>query len=433
MLDKTKYRQVKYVSGQHEARMAVNDPRFRCMTVCSNDVYEVQSGYRRIKLEVNLPIACSILAGAKVELLKYVYQHLLYFVELSWVEVALMDTDSIYAALHGRTLRDSVKPDRLAEFDSMQLDHCSQRGRQRHPTTKMPRKCCDRDEFADNRTPNLWKQEYSCEQLIALTSKTYICYNSPTQIKVSCKGINKSRFCLQQDPLAVFTGVLETRSAAGAENTGFQLSKGSLYTYRGHKSAFPFVYFKRQLIDRAAVFTRAIPGLVLDPLPKLYLCLQRDAVQLDCDTIQAFTCEGYPVKTVRQAYTLMHYVYTTSREQTPKQADPELLSRILRTTDPYTLFSMRSEIGQSPMLALNMLDEMYFIVGKRMSRHTHLNDVLLNSGQKHIVNACHLDSVLGTGYGPGRCRWEEGAYLRGANLYGKALMKYRKRLTELCA
>ena len=52
MLDKMKYTDVKYVVGEHKARLAVNAERFKSLRPLGERVYETEYGHKRVRLDV---------------------------------------------------------------------------------------------------------------------------------------------------------------------------------------------------------------------------------------------------------------------------------------------------------------------------------------------------------------------------------------------
>ena len=73
------------------------------------------------------------------------------------VEIAFMDTDSIYAMFGAPSLEESVHTSLKDEFEARTLHCCSQKGFQRHAEAVLPRKCCSECELVDNKWPGLWK------------------------------------------------------------------------------------------------------------------------------------------------------------------------------------------------------------------------------------------------------------------------------------
>ncbi len=110
-----------------------------------------------------------------------------------------------------------------------------------------PRTCCDDHRKYDARTPGLFKREYEGNEVWALCSKTYlVTQKDPKDFKMSCKGVQKHRV---QDPVDIFKNVMETGNAASSVNIGFRARNNTIYTYKQERTAFPYLYCKRLLLE----------------------------------------------------------------------------------------------------------------------------------------------------------------------------------------
>ena len=95
---------------------------------------------------------------------------------------------------------------------------------------------------SDQRTPGLFKTEYSGSGAVALCSKTYICYGETT--KISTKGLNKKTNSLEPKD---FKHVLTTKQPGGGVNMGFKTDGKTMYTYKQHRQALTYFYIKRKI------------------------------------------------------------------------------------------------------------------------------------------------------------------------------------------
>ena len=101
-----------------------------------------------------------------------------------------MDTDSAYMAVASRTLRDIIKPSKLAEFDHELNGHCNNENYDAEEHF-FPRECCQTHKKHDKRTPGLFKLEAEGDSMVALCSKTYALQQADGTCKISTKGINR--------------------------------------------------------------------------------------------------------------------------------------------------------------------------------------------------------------------------------------------------
>ncbi len=113
IMDKTKHRDVKYVQGENETSMKVNDPRFRKLDCLDEEeqFYEVEMAKKKIKLDLPIQLGYFILQYAKLRMLEFYYDFVDVYVSREDFQYCEMDTDSAYMAISGSNLEDVVKPD----------------------------------------------------------------------------------------------------------------------------------------------------------------------------------------------------------------------------------------------------------------------------------------------------------------------------------
>ena len=129
-----------------------------------------------------------------------------------------MDTDSAYIAIAGPSVDSLVKPELRAEF-------------QKDKFNWFPRTDTPENKAYDKRTPGLFKEEWSGEGIIGLSSKTYYCYGSYD--KFSCKGVNKTCNDINKEK---YLNVLLTKQSSSGLNKGFRFGPRSRY----RQSLYPF-------------------------------------------------------------------------------------------------------------------------------------------------------------------------------------------------
>ena len=116
--------------------------------------------------------------------------------------LAEMDTDSSYFGLAKPTLEecvfDSLRYDFYMEYDKWFPSPACNEHKNLFVETKMSKKewvpfaCCKKVHDFDKRTPGKFKFEFKGDGIIALCSKTYICWGDK-ETKISCKGLQKKR------------------------------------------------------------------------------------------------------------------------------------------------------------------------------------------------------------------------------------------------
>ncbi len=129
IMDKTRHRNVTYVSGENEACYQVNIPQFRTMSCLDleDGFYEIESAKKRIKLDLPIQLGYFILQYAKLRMLSFYYDCIDKFVNRKDFEYLEMDTDSAYMSLSSASLDDIIKPELRAEFQRGLTGMCMMR------------------------------------------------------------------------------------------------------------------------------------------------------------------------------------------------------------------------------------------------------------------------------------------------------------------
>ena len=258
---KERHQRVRYVRGETKAKALINDVNFRKMTELSGDIYEAELSKRSITLDLPIILGYTILQYAKVRMLEFYYDCVDRYVDRADFEYIQMDTDSAYAALAGPSLESVVKPSLKEEFRRQVAGHCGQSPFEADANTWFPRECCRQDAMWDRRTPGLFKLEATGQEMIALSSKTYLLQRGD-DFKMSCKGINKRSVL---DPATMFRKALFDREIGSATNLGFRARNNTIYSYRQEKVGFGYFYCKRKLSEDG-VSTEPL-DIVLRPWP----------------------------------------------------------------------------------------------------------------------------------------------------------------------
>ena len=125
-----------------------------------------------------------------------------------------MDTDSAYISLSGPSVESLVRPELKEEFQQ------------------------------DKRTPGIFKEEWSGDGIIGLSSKTYYCFGAYD--KLSCKGVNKKTNDINKEK---YLNVLLTKKSSSGLNKGFREVDNSMYTYEQIRDGFSYFYPKRKILE----------------------------------------------------------------------------------------------------------------------------------------------------------------------------------------
>jgi hypothetical protein len=167
-----------------------------------------------------------------------------------------MDTDSAYMALSG-SLDSIIKPHLRRDFyehygewfprkacDAHQQDFIERMSK--NVSWEM-KECCKKINKYDQRTPGLFKEEYSGVGIISLNSKTYYCWSDDgDKPKCRSKGLSQKTNILQKGQ---FLSVLQNKESISGENKGFLKRDNCIYTYSQIRNALTYFYAKRLVLD----------------------------------------------------------------------------------------------------------------------------------------------------------------------------------------
>ena len=103
-----------------EASKKVNSPLFRQLDNITEDIYEVQSCKKSIKL--NLPIQVGFFVYQYAKIRMFYYDFLDKYLDRSDYQMCEMDTDSAYIAISGESVESLVRPELKADFEE---DKCN--------------------------------------------------------------------------------------------------------------------------------------------------------------------------------------------------------------------------------------------------------------------------------------------------------------------
>ena len=243
IMDKEKHQSLSYIEGESKAKLKVNNPRFKMLNELDDELFEIEQAKAKIRLDLPISLGYFILQYAKLRMLEFYYDCLLTHVNKCDFEYMEMDTDSAYFAISGNSLLDIMKPSMKPTFLERINSNCNNIDQIADTLNFFPRECCDTHIRFDKRTPGLFKLEASGDEMIALSSKTYLLRDGNC-FKMSCKGINKTSV---KDPMNTFKDALFNKKTICACNRGFRARNNTIYSYKQEKSGFSYFYCKRKL------------------------------------------------------------------------------------------------------------------------------------------------------------------------------------------
>ena len=295
LMDKFKFRDIKYIQGEVEATKMVNHKLFRKMTLIypEENIYECEMRKKRVSVDLPIQLALTILQYSKLRILKLYYDYIDYFISRKHFQLIEMDTDALYLSISGVNIRDVIKPGKKGEYEELLYNNCTDvviEGDDKH---YMPRECCEAHKKGDCLVLGLFKEEWSGQEMVALNSKCY-CGATPYfvneypkktyshmiyrklvnkarglksrrmykqrgilrdkrvrylkyRIKISTKGL--SYRCLPKSPLYLFKRVLFNKEVQGSSNRGFIFKNNNMYTYTQYRAGLSFLYLKRRVCN----------------------------------------------------------------------------------------------------------------------------------------------------------------------------------------
>jgi len=240
-MDKTKHKEVKYESSDSKVRAIIEKQNFHDVEELAGS-YEVSLKKRRIKLNNPIHLSIAIYQLAKLRMLEFYYDCIDYYFDRSDFQYQEMDTDSAYVAFSCENpFSEAIKPELQEHFKQHKYDWFP-----RDYNTKVAK--------FDRRTPGLFKDEWSGDAMVSLSSKNYICYmpDDSYKVKVSAKGVQQARG-RNNDVLnqAGFESVVKDQITLSGTNKGFRICKESkgIITYTQQKTALSYWYDKRKVLS----------------------------------------------------------------------------------------------------------------------------------------------------------------------------------------
>ncbi|KAG2809600.1 hypothetical protein PC113_g23859 [Phytophthora cactorum] len=240
-MDMSKHKEIKYESSDKAIKNKIEHFTFHGLEEL-NDACEIIMKKRRLKNKNPIHLSIAIYQLAKLRMLQFYYNYIDFYIDRSDFQYQEMDTDSAYIAFSCENpFQDFIKPELREHFKQHKYDW-------------FPRDYNNDVAKFDRRTPGLFKDEWSGDAMVSLSSKSYICYlpDESYKVKVSAKGVQqgggRNSDVLNPDG---FETVVRDRITLQGTNKGFRLSKEtkSIITYSQTKTALNYYYDKRRVLE----------------------------------------------------------------------------------------------------------------------------------------------------------------------------------------
>ena len=158
----------------------------------TDQLYEVELVKSEIEHREPNSVEFFDLQYSKQRMLELYYIFLREFVDTDKYEELEKDTDPLYLALSEENLEDVLLPDKRVEWDKLRSKDWTDKFTANATDNLFPRTCCNALKKQDKSESGLFKEDFTCAELLCLCSKTYCCYDRKSnKYKFSNKGLNK--------------------------------------------------------------------------------------------------------------------------------------------------------------------------------------------------------------------------------------------------
>ena len=254
-MDKRKQTHTHFVSANHATKL-INETRFRACRPVGGDIYEIEMYKRKHVFDLPLHLGVFTYQYAKLRMLEWHYDFMQKYLPKPMYQLAEMDTDSSYFALARSTIEECV-PEHLKRqfyenYDEWFPAKACPIHKQDFVEAKLnnltwtPSRCCEAVSAYSRRTPGLFKIEFSGDGIVALCSKTYICFGGK-ETKVSCKGVQKKRN-MERLTKKNYLDVLRLQRSGYGINKGFRAINGKIFSYAQKRYGISYMYCKRKVL-----------------------------------------------------------------------------------------------------------------------------------------------------------------------------------------
>ena len=252
--NKENHKNVRYATEPEVISSYIASDKFVSLDEIGDQVCELV--HQKVSMDMDVPVIVGfcILQLAKLKMLQFYYNCIDKYVDRTDFQYVEMDTDSAYMALSA-PLSDIIRPSLRREFFTNYGRWFPRQACQQHESefieSKLTKKdwqqqeCCRAVTKYDSRTPGLFKEEFRGTGIVALNSKTYVCWDDDTGVtKSSAKGISKR---LNKLEASTYKSVLQSQTPYAGNNRGFIKKDNKIVTYQQSRTGITYYYGKRQV------------------------------------------------------------------------------------------------------------------------------------------------------------------------------------------
>ena len=259
IMDRNRHTVTKNLNDE-KTHSAINSKMFKRLNHITDQLYEVELVNSEIEHREAIIVRFFILQYAKLRMLELYYNCFEKFCDTDKYEELEMDTDPLYSALSEENLEDVILLEKISEWHHLLSKDCTDNFTANATDNFFPRTCCIAHKKHDKREPGLFKEEFRCAEVLCICSKTFCCYDNPTnQHKFSSKGLNKRTLeeCGDGGPMSKYRKVLAEAVNITSTNRGFRTIQHSVATYEQTKKGLSYFYPKR-IVQGDGVHTKPL-------------------------------------------------------------------------------------------------------------------------------------------------------------------------------
>ena len=171
IMDRSRHTVTKYLSDE-KTQATINSKLFKRLDHLNNSLYEVELAKTEIEHKEPIIVGFFSLQYAKLRMLELYYNFFTRFCDVNKFEDLEMDTDSLYLALAENELENCIRPEMRAEWQRLRSNDCVNNFTADAVAKFFPRTCCVKHKQHDKREPGLFKEEFTCTEMLCLCSKT---------------------------------------------------------------------------------------------------------------------------------------------------------------------------------------------------------------------------------------------------------------------
>ena len=189
--DRSRHTVTKYLTDEktHAAIISKLSKKLHHVNI---SLYELEFADAQIEHKEPIIVWFFILQYAKLRMFELYYNFFTRFRDVNKFEELEKYTDSLYLALAEKEMEDFIRPEMRAEWQRLRSNDLVDSFTADTVAFFFPTTCCVKHKQHDKREPGLFKEEFSCTEMLCICSKTYCCYDvSSNKLNISSRGLNK--------------------------------------------------------------------------------------------------------------------------------------------------------------------------------------------------------------------------------------------------